>query len=146
MSGLRKSTRIRKPITTIDQNLDDDDDDNAFITPKLKKSIDRVSDKRPSTDDYDEQELITPKKRQKKKPSTTTKISPYFNTKSTEKKTDSPIKKIKKPRKPRSKKSNVDIDENTTLSNDTTSVTSKRKFQLKSCIHQLNFLISNDSK
>jgi hypothetical protein len=147
MSGLRKSTRIRKPITTIDQNLDDDDDDdNAFITPKLKKSIDRVSDKRPSTDDYDEQELITPKKRQKKKPSTTTKTSPYFNTKSTEKKTDSPIKKIKKPRKPRSKKANVDIDENTTLSNDTTSVTSKRKFQLKSCIHQLNFLISNDSK
>jgi hypothetical protein len=114
MSGLRKSTRIRKPITTIDQNLDDDDDD-AFITPKPTKSIQRVSDKRPSTDDYDEQELTTPKKRQKKKPSTTTKTSPYFNT---EKKADSPIKKT---RKPRGKKVNISIDENTT------SVTSKCK-------------------
>jgi hypothetical protein len=126
MSGLRKSTRIRKPITTIDQNLDDDDDD-AFITPKPKKSIQRVSDKRPSTDDYDEQELITPKKKQKKKPSTTTKTSPYFNTKSPEKKISSTIKETKKPRKPRAKKVKATFDENTTLSNDSTSVTSKRK-------------------
>jgi FtsZ-interacting cell division protein ZipA len=132
MSGLRKSTRIRKPITTIDQNLDDDDED-AFITLNPKKSTGRVSNKRPSTDDNAEQEMITPSKRQKKKPSTTTttKTSPYFNTKSVEKKADSPIKKQKKTVKPKDKKKNekarISIDENTTLSNDATSVTTKSK-------------------
>jgi hypothetical protein len=128
MSGLRKSTRLRKPITTIDQNLDDDDD--AFITPKPKKSITRVSNKRPSTEDNDEQEKITPKKRQKQK-SSTTKTSPYFNTKSPEKKTNSPSKETKKIIKPKGKKKtekvNISIDENTTLSNDNTSVTTKIK-------------------
>jgi hypothetical protein len=127
MSGLRKSTRLRKPITTIDQNLDDDDD--AFITPKPKKSITRVSNKRPSTED-NEQEKITPKKRQKQK-SSTTKTSPYFNTKSPEKKTNSPSKETKKIIKPKGKKKtekvNISIDENTTLSNDNTSVTTKSK-------------------
>ena len=130
MSDLRKSTRIRKPVTSIDQNLDDDDDRDAFITPKPKKSIERVSKKRPSTDDNDELELITSKKRPRKKTSTTTtaKTSPYFNTKPTEKKTDSaPIKEAKKTRKLRSKKINTSIDENTTLSNDTTSMTTKSK-------------------
>lgn len=129
MSDLRKSTRIRKPVTTIDQNLDDDDDHDAFITPKPKKSIERVSKKRPSTDDNDELELITPKKRPRKK--TTAKTSPYFNTKPTEKKTDSPpIKETKKTRKPRSKKINTSIDENTALSNDATSVPTKSKSPL----------------
>jgi len=130
MSGLRKSTRLRKPITSIDQNLDDDDED-TFVTLKSKKSTGRVSNKRPSTDDNAEQEMITPKKRQKKKPSTTTKTSPYFNTKSVEKKADSPIKKQKKTVKPKDKKKNekarISIDENTTLSNDATSVTTKSK-------------------
>ncbi|CAF1199639.1 unnamed protein product [Adineta steineri] len=135
MSGLRKSSRIRKSITTIDQNLDDDDDD-AFITTKPRKTITRPSNKRPSTDDNDEHEMITPQKRQKKKKSTTTtttKTSPYFDKKITENKIDSPIKETKKPAKPKPKpkpkkktaKPNVTIDENTTLSNDATSVTTK---------------------
>ncbi|CAF1260992.1 unnamed protein product [Adineta steineri] len=134
MSGLRKSSRIRKSITTIDQNLDDDDDD-AFITTKPRKTITRSSIKRPSTDDNDEHEMITPQKRQKKKKSTTTttttKTSPYFDKKITEKKIDSPIKETKKSVKPKPKpkkktaKPNVTIDENTTLSNDATSVTTK---------------------
>ncbi|CAF1217870.1 unnamed protein product [Adineta steineri] len=132
MSGLRKSSRIRKSITTIDQNLEDDDDD-AFITTKPRKTITRPSNKRPSTDDNDEHEMITPQKRQrKKKPTTTTtKTSPYFDKKITEKKIDSPIKETKKPAKPKPKpkkktaKSNVTIDENTTLSNDATSFTTK---------------------
>jgi hypothetical protein len=115
MSGLRKSSRLRKPISTIDQNLEDDEDD-AFITPKPKKSIKSQSNKRPSTDN-DEQEMITPKKRQKKKAS---KTSPYFNTKLPEKKTDSSIKAAKKP----VKQKKISIDENTTLS---TSVTTKSK-------------------
>jgi hypothetical protein len=119
MSGLRKSSRLRKPISTIDQNLEDDEDD-AFITPKPKKSIKSQSNKRPSTDN-DEQEMITPKKRQKKKASiTTTKTSPYFNTKSPKKKT---IKATKKP----VKQKKISIDENTTLSNDATSVATKSK-------------------
>lgn len=128
MNGLRKSTRARKPVTTIDQNLDDDDD--AFMTPKPKKSIERVSKKRPSTDDNDELDLITPKKRAKKKTSTksTSKTSPYFNTKPTDKKPDSsPIKETKKTRKPRSKNIHTTIDENTKLSNDSTSVTTKQR-------------------
>ncbi|CAF1214441.1 unnamed protein product [Adineta steineri] len=131
MSGLRKSSRIRKSITTIDQNLEDDDDD-AFITTKPRKTITRSSIKRPSTDDNDEHEMITPQKRQKKKKSTTTtttKTSPYFDKKITEKKIDSPIKETKKPAKPKPKKKtakpNITIDENTTLSNDATSVTTK---------------------
>ncbi|CAF3607241.1 unnamed protein product [Adineta steineri] len=132
MSGLRKSSRIRKSITTIDQNLEDDDDD-AFITTKPRKTITRPSNKRPSTDDNDEHEMITPQKRQRKKKSTTTttKTSPYFDKKITEKKIDSPIKETKKPAKPKPKpkkktaKSNVTIDENTTLSNDATSFTTK---------------------
>lgn len=131
MSGLRKSTRIRKPVTTIDQNLDDEDDHDAFIAPKMKKSIERLSNKRPSTDvDNDESDFITPKKRQRKKPTekSTAKTSPYFNTKPTEKKSISPPKKeTKKTRKPRAKKVNISIDENTTLSNDATSVTTKSK-------------------
>ncbi len=136
MSGLRKSTRIRKPVTTIDQNLNDDDDNDdndAFITPKPKKSTTRISNKRPSRDDNDEPELITPPKRQKKKSSraTTTKTSPYFKTNLVEKKTDSSIKDTKKTVKPKSKKKNekinTSVDENTTLSNDATSVTTKSK-------------------
>ena len=59
MSGLRKSARLRKPITTIDQNLDDDE--TPIITPTPKQSVRRVSNKRPSTDDNDEQDFITPK-------------------------------------------------------------------------------------
>jgi hypothetical protein len=129
MSGLRKSTRIRKPITTIDQNLDDDDD--AFVTPKPKKSTKRMSNKRSSIDDSDEQEIITPKKRQKKKSSITTKTSPYFNTKSVEKKPDPPIQETKKIVKPKSKKktekAKINVDENIALSNDATSVTTKSK-------------------
>ena len=126
MSGSRKSTRLRKPITTIDQNLDDEE--TSTITSKVKTSIRRVSNKRPSTDDNDEQDFITPIKRQKKKASTnTTKTSPYFNQKLNEKKTDSPTTEIKKSRKPRGKKAKNSIDENTTLSNDATSVITKSK-------------------
>lgn len=126
MSGTtRKSDRLRKPITTIDQNLDDEDDSNdAFVAPKPRKTVSaRTSVKRPSTDDNDEQDMITPKKRQRKKPSTTaTKTSPYF-----EKKADAPKPKAKKPAKPKGKKSNVSFDENTTMSTDAASVTTKSK-------------------
>lgn len=149
MSGLRKSTRLRKPITTIDQNLDDDEDD-AFITSKPKKSIQRVSNKRQSitddndeqelitskpkkstqrvsnkrpstTDDNDEQELITPTKRQKKKPSTTTKTSPYFDKK----------KPVEPKPKKKTEKINISIDENKILLNNTTHEKSKGKFKIK---------------
>ena len=69
-------------------------------------------------------------KRQKKKvSSTTTKTSPYFKKKLNEKKTDSPPIETKKTRKPRGKKANNSIDENATLSNDATSVTTKSKFE-----------------
>ena len=57
----------------------------------------------------------------------TTKTSPYFNTKLVEKKTDSPIKKTKKSVKSKGKKPNITTDENTTSSNDVTSVTPKSK-------------------
>ncbi|CAF0957775.1 unnamed protein product [Rotaria sordida] len=126
MSGLRKSSRIRKPITTIDQNLDDEEDEQVFVTPKSKKITQTIaSTKRSSTDDYDEQETIIPKKRQKKKSSssssstTTTKTSPYFNKKSTTKKTTTKSKGKKKIEKT----NNQSIDENATLSNDTTNLT-----------------------
>ncbi|CAF0830777.1 unnamed protein product [Rotaria sordida] len=126
MSGLRKSSRIRKPITTIDQNLDDEEDEQVFVTPKSKKTTQTIaSTKRSSTDDYDEQETIIPKKRQKKKSSssssstTTTKTSPYFNKKSTTKKTTTKSKDKKKIEKT----NNQSIDENATLSNDTTNLT-----------------------
>ncbi|CAF0988388.1 unnamed protein product [Rotaria sordida] len=126
MSGLRKSSRIRKPITTIDQNLDDEEDEQVFVTPKSKKITQTISStKRSSTDDYDEQETIIPKKRQKKKSSssssttTTTKTSPYFNKKSTTKKTTTKSKGKKKIEKT----NNQSIDENATLSNDTTNLT-----------------------
>ena len=101
-SGARKSTRLRKPITTIDQNLDDDvEEEDAFMPPKPKprnSSQRRTSMKRPSTDDNDELELITPKKRTKKKNTTTAtaKTSPYFNSKPVEKRAASPVPELKK--------------------------------------------------
>ncbi|CAF1087295.1 unnamed protein product [Rotaria sp. Silwood1] len=117
MSGLRKSSRIRKPITTIDQNLEDEEDEQVFITAKSTQS--RASTKRLSTDDYDEQETITPKKRQKKKSSTTTtKTSPYFKKKSKTKKT-APKSKSKKKIETTN---NQSTDENTTISTDTTNL------------------------
>ncbi|CAF2461846.1 unnamed protein product [Rotaria sp. Silwood2] len=123
MSGLRKSSRIRKPITTIDQNLEDEEDEQVFITPKSKKITQSIaSTKRSSTDDYDEQETIIPKKRQKKKSSTTTtKTSPYFNKKPTGKKSTAKSKGKNKTEKP----NNQSIDENATLSNNTTNLTTK---------------------
>ena len=127
MSGVRKSSRIRKSITTIDQNLEDDDEE-VFVPSKSRPADRRVSNKRPSTDDNDEQqEMITPKKRQKKKAAAstaTTKTSPYFDVKSTQKKVASPVKETKKPVKPRAKKK-PSVDENSALSNDATSVTTK---------------------
>ena len=140
MNGLRKSTRIRKPVmTTIDQNLDDEVDRDVIVAPKTKKSIERISNKRPSTDDNDELNFITPKKRPRQKSSakSTTKTSPYFNTKPTENKsTSSPIKETKKARKPRAKKTTTSINENTTLS----AVTTKSKFIGNSLLIQMQFL------
>ena len=140
MSGLRKSTRIRKPVmTTIDQNLDDEVDRDVIVAPKTKKSIERICNKRPSTDDNDELDFITPKKRPRQKSSakSTTKTSPYFNTKPTENKSNSsPIKETKKARKPRAKKTTTSINENTTLS----AVTTKSKFIGNSLLIQMQFL------
>ncbi|CAF1526142.1 unnamed protein product [Rotaria magnacalcarata] len=121
MSGLRISSRLRKPITTIDQNLEDDED--IFINPKPKISTRSVtSNKRSSTDDYNEQETVTPKKRQKKKSTTTTKTSPYFNNKPAEKKTPKP--KVAKKNEPKTKST---INENATLPKATTSQTVKKR-------------------
>ncbi|CAF3755305.1 unnamed protein product [Rotaria magnacalcarata] len=124
MSGLRISSRLRKPITTIDQNLEDDED--IFINPKPKISTRSVtSNKRSSTDDYNEQETVTPKKRQKKKSTTTTKTSPYFNNKPAEKKTPKP--KVAKKNEPKTKST---INENATLPKATTSQTVKTEFEV----------------
>ncbi|CAM4765480.1 unnamed protein product [Rotaria magnacalcarata] len=121
MSGSRISSRLRKPITTIDQNLEDDED--IFINPKPKISTRSVtSNKRSSTDDYNEQETVTPKKRQKKKSTTTTKTSPYFNNKPAEKKTPKP--KVAKKNEPKTKST---INENATLPKATTSQTVKKR-------------------
>ncbi|CAF5196267.1 unnamed protein product, partial [Rotaria magnacalcarata] len=117
----RISSRLRKPITTIDQNLEDDED--IFINPKPKISTRSVtSNKRSSTDDYNEQETVTPKKRQKKKSTTTTKTSPYFNNKPAEKKTPKP--KVAKKNEPKTKST---INENATLPKATTSQTVKKR-------------------
>ena len=62
MNGIRKSSRLRKPITTIDQNLENDDD--AFIPTK----------KRPSTDDHDQIESPAPARKRVNR----RKTSPYF--------------------------------------------------------------------
>ncbi|CAF1165540.1 unnamed protein product [Rotaria sordida] len=45
MSGLRKSLPIHKPITTIDQNLEDGDDEKVFVTSKYKKMIPPITEK-----------------------------------------------------------------------------------------------------
>lgn len=144
MSGARRSSRIRKPITTIDQNLDDDDED-VFIPSKERASTQRLSNKRASTDDNGEQEMITPNKKQKKKASatTTTKTSPYFNTKSPEKKTASPVVEKKKTQKGKATKANakekkqskVSVDENVAVSNRTTT---KSQFIRCRIFHALN--------
>lgn len=75
MSNLRRSSRIRKTITTIDQNLDD--------TEKLKQR----SKKRSSTEDDEQNDFITPKKRTSIK-----KLSPYFTEKPKPVKTKKPKK------------------------------------------------------
>ncbi|CAF0992333.1 unnamed protein product [Adineta ricciae] len=125
MSTLRKSSRLRKPVTTIDQNLDDDDDndfEDISMTSKPRKSSARTSVKRPSTDDP---EAATSTKRQKRKTSTTArKTSPYFKPKPAEKTTDTPKPKAK--RKPANNTTNVITDENETVSHQTASVTKKK--------------------
>ena len=112
MSSLRKSSRIRKPITTIDQNLEDEN--QVLIASKPNDTNRRAANMRSSIDDSDEREMLTPRKERKTKASTTaTKISPYFSAKLAEKKMNSHVKDVKitklKNQKQHEKK-NVSID------------------------------------
>ncbi|CAF0999931.1 unnamed protein product [Rotaria sordida] len=123
MSGLRKSLPIHKPITTIDQNLEDEDDEKVFVTSKYRKMTPPiVLTKCPLTDDYDAQETITPKKKQTKEKNhqQLQKTSLYFSKKSTTKKATAKSKG-----KRLRNTNNLSNDKNATLSNGTYSLTIK---------------------
>ncbi|CAF1165073.1 unnamed protein product [Rotaria sordida] len=100
MSGLRKSLPIHKPITTIDQNLEDEDDEKLFVISKYRKMTP------PITKEKNHQQLQ--------------KTSLYFSKKSTTKKATA---------KSRGKRlrntNNLSNDKNATLFNSTYSLTIK---------------------
>jgi hypothetical protein len=127
MISVRKSSRIRKPITKVDQNVnsDDDTDENAFVTLTSRTSQQRASNKRASTDDNDERDTNTPRKRAKRK--APIKTSPYFNTNSANTKINTSIQEKKPVAKKNNKKTMIDRSHETKPDLTKTTI-NKRKF------------------